>query len=475
MKKHNEAHIKGIRIRTFNAVIVALACVLYAFLVYATITESAKYSDLIKYTKDHIEMKDTAVTVQNASDFLTEQVRLYAQNMDLEYAEAYFEEVNVSKNRDKALEKLQNYHYDEILNSHMEAAVDASNKLMEREIYSMKLISDANGYEDKILPEEIREVSLTSADANLSSDKMIEKARIMVFDKSYQNEKEIINIHLANFTEGVVESADMNFKNGAEGMTRAIWMQRILIMLLVIMNIVTFVVIVKLVIKPLRQCVESVKAQTPFDIQGSYEFKYLSHVYNRMYQQKLEYSAKSALMKYNAEHDPLTGIRNRNVFERVTSLLKQNDTPLALLMMDVDLFKEINDKYGHETGDRVLKKVAHLLQENFRLRDYVFRIGGDEFAGLMMNVNEQHSYLINEKITKINEILANSEDGLPATSLSVGVAFSKSGYYDELYAHADQALYKMKKDGRCGCRFYENMNQKPKQQDGSGDKTADIN
>jgi len=236
-----------------------------------------------------------------------------------------------------------------------------------------------------------------------------------------------------------------------------------LTLLLVTMNIVTFVVIVSLVIRPLKECVDAIKAQTPFKIQGSYEFKYLSHVYNRMYQHKLEYTAKSALMKYNAEHDPLTGIRNRNVFERVTSLLKQNDTPLALLMMDVDWFKEINDEYGHEIGDKMLKKVAHLLQENFRLRDYVFRIGGDEFAGLMMNVNEQHRYLVNEKITKINEILSNPDDGLPSTSLSVGVAFSKKGYYDELYAHADQALYKMKKDGRGGCRFYDDEEELPKE------------
>ena len=105
-------------------------------------------------------------------------------------------------------------------------------------------------------------------------------------------------------------------------------------------------------------------------------------------------------------------------------------------------------------GDEVLKKIAHSLKTTFRSNDYCIRIGGDEFAMLLMDMQLSDQDLIRRKVTYLNGMLKNPDDNLPSTSLSIGVAFSEHGYRDDLYTQADSVLYEVKEHGRCGCAFY---------------------
>lgn len=102
--------------------------------------------------------------------------------------------------------------------------------------------------------------------------------------------------------------------------------------------------------------------------------------------------------------------------------------------------------------------MAKILKESFRTTDYPARIGGDEFAAILTNITEDMQSVIKRKITEMNEALLHPEDGLPPVSLSIGVAFSESGYAEELYKKADLALYQVKENGRCGCAFYQEEN-----------------
>lgn len=161
------------------------------------------------------------------------------------------------------------------------------------------------------------------------------------------------------------------------------------------------------------------------------------------------------VMKYRAEHDALTGILNRIGFDEMISRLKKEQFPLAFALVDVDSFKIINDTYGHEIGDKILVKVAQVLNSAFRSSDIVFRIGGDEFAILFNNITEKQKDFIIHKIQNINDLLQNPIDSLPPAALSVGVAYSSAGYRDELFNCADKALYEVKKCGKCGVFFYQ--------------------
>lgn len=143
---------------------------------------------------------------------------------------------------------------------------------------------------------------------------------------------------------------------------------------------------------------------------------------------------------------------NRRSFDQILSLYKKDRSSFALILADVDVFKQINDTCGHDTGDRILKRVAALLHTTFRSIDYVCRIGGDEFAVIMVDMSRELYYTITDKIAEINGLLAVPEDGLPAVSLSAGVAFSdENGFCGSLFRAADSALYTAKAHGRCGC------------------------
>ncbi len=161
------------------------------------------------------------------------------------------------------------------------------------------------------------------------------------------------------------------------------------------------------------------------------------------------------LIKEQAEHDALTGILNRGSFDLILKSLETSRKNFALILMDVDNFKTVNDTYGHAVGDIILKKVSKYLAEGFRSIDYVCRIGGDEFAVLMTNVTLDNSELIKDKIAKINDLLLNHTGILPKVSLSVGVAFlNRDNPSDSLFKDADRAMYHVKKNGRNGCHFY---------------------
>ena len=155
-----------------------------------------------------------------------------------------------------------------------------------------------------------------------------------------------------------------------------------------------------------------------------------------------------------AETDELTGLINRAGYDR---LLEEIDLPdTILLLVDTDRFKGINDHFGHDTGDRVLQKIANSLLANFRQDDCVCRIGGDEFAVLMRNTGTLENEKLHDKVRYINrELAASAADELPTVSVSVGVARgSDAGSWTELFKLADAALYQVKKAGGRGCRIH---------------------
>ncbi|MBR2895193.1 MAG: GGDEF domain-containing protein, partial [Oscillospiraceae bacterium] len=142
------------------------------------------------------------------------------------------------------------------------------------------------------------------------------------------------------------------------------------------------------------------------------------------------------------------------MFQQVSELLHESGVPLALVLMDVDKFKEVNDTYGHAGGDRVLIRVAKLLRDSLRESDYVFRIGGDEFAAILTNVKKEQLEAVRKKLLRVNEKLLQPEEECAAVSLSIGMAFSENGYREGLYEQADRALYCVKEHGRCDCMVY---------------------
>ena len=178
----------------------------------------------------------------------------------------------------------------------------------------------------------------------------------------------------------------------------------------------------------------------------------LAETYNRVYMENQE---TQKLIRHQAEHDALTGLLNRGSYEKLLRVHEADDRPFALILIDVDTFKSVNDTYGHAVGDAILKRVSDILTKAFRSIDYVCRIGGDEFAVIMVEMTSNLQYTILDKISAVNEELSREADGMPAVSLSVGVAFSdRENPGDDIFKDADKALYHVKENGRHGCHIY---------------------
>lgn len=180
----------------------------------------------------------------------------------------------------------------------------------------------------------------------------------------------------------------------------------------------------------------------------------LTVVWNIQEQKEHEIQLQSQVV-----YDPLTRSYNRGVgIDKINEILKENaDMTHAMLLIDMDNFKEINDTFGHIMGDRVLINVVRILKQHIRAEDIVCRLGGDEFVVFLMGIPRE---AIHRNITKLLEKLRieySEGDIVKNVSASIGIAIAPISGRDftALYEKADKALYEVKRNGRNAYKIYE--------------------
>ena len=165
-------------------------------------------------------------------------------------------------------------------------------------------------------------------------------------------------------------------------------------------------------------------------------------------------SNPSASVSYVATKDKLTGATSRQVFDWVfnkaqkTALRK--DWSLSMIVLDIDHFKLVNDKYGHQFGDQVLKSVSRLIKQKVRDVDVLCRWGGEEFLLLLENCDQQHAARVAETIREaVSEHKIRVKDDSISVTISAGVTeFQLGESMDDLIERCDHALYESKNKGR---------------------------
>lgn len=157
--------------------------------------------------------------------------------------------------------------------------------------------------------------------------------------------------------------------------------------------------------------------------------------------------------------DTLTGLKNRRALDHILTRLSSAQTDFALMHLDLDYFKAVNDTLGHAAGDHVLQQVARVMVQETREKDTVARVGGDEFVLILHDLDDKTRLksIARRMITRLEEPIAFGAD-ICRISASIGIALSNQRPDHEtvqLVSDADSALYEAKRAGRACFRFFE--------------------
>ena len=174
----------------------------------------------------------------------------------------------------------------------------------------------------------------------------------------------------------------------------------------------------------------------------------------------VEHSRQHSLVKEEARTDGLTGVANRYGLETIGQeiFLKalRNDSPLGILMVDIDFFKDVNDKKGHGFGDKVLISLAQAISQSLRVKDYLVRFGREEFVILLPETSPREALVVAERLRELIPRI-NVDDKETCPTISIGVFSGVPSPQDSLHEfihRADLALYEAKAAGRNRCRVW---------------------
>ena len=442
---------RGISVSRINIIMLISAFLISAVLFWAMGRTSILYDETHRLTRNLLTWRKDAYELQVASDYLTEQVRCFAVTGERQYLDNYFREAEVTRRRENALQTLQIEHTESEAITDLRDAMTQSENLMLKEYYAMRLAVEGYGYDLNEYPEVIQRVELSEEDIALKPEEQVYRASDYLFDDNYLLAKLRISNDMNSCLE-ILEN-EMNSKQNAvaAALKQQVAVEHVLTVILIGIMLAIVIVISRLVFKPLKKCVEIIRKEEEVPLKGAYEIRFLAKNYNLMYYTTKETENK---LNFDANHDKLTGLFNRRGYDFFLNNVDMETS--TLMIIDLDKFKSINDNYGHDTGDKAITKAAKIILNSFRSQDYVCRIGGDEFAVIMIRSDPSMKDLITRKVNMINEKLGKlDEDGVPAFSCSVGVAFGRVGLRtSELFKRADTALYNAKENGRNGVAFY---------------------
>lgn len=449
-----EKKSKGLSIKSMNAFFAIGTTIIAVALVISLFVITNKYRAVEKSSREVITLSNSANDLEVASDYLTEQVRLFAVTGEKAYYDNYFNEANVTKRRDNALKIIKdNFDNEDEAVTNLEKALNESNALMETEFHSFRLVIASFGYDVNEFTE-VKDYELSAEEIALSNSDKQTKAINLVFNNEYNESKEIIETNVKNSVKKVIEISNEILNDNDSSLITMMVLQQVMIAILIAFLIVSFLVIYFRVVLPLDHGVELILQGNDLKVEGVKEYRMLSKAYNVM---KEKNQSNRERLTYEVEHDNLTGLYNRHGYDSLYHNLNLEST--AYILIDVDNFKKINDKYGHAVGDKVLKKVGNVLRKHFRSDDYLCRIGGDEFAVLLSDCSPDVADQLAEKTKKLNLVLQTKDGELPPVSLSIGVAFgNEHDDTDSLFKKADKALYQTKRDGRNGVTVFGSEN-----------------
>lgn len=418
----------------FGVVLLCTACVN----LIVGIRMSDAYSKLEETTDKSMAFNQASEQFKEGSDVLTNSVRLYVNTGDIKHVQAYFEEANVTKNRDNALLAIKDYGYEET-QPLLDAAMDYSVGLMDLEYHAMKLASTAYGTDLSAYPV-VNDKELKAEELAYTTEQAKIAANNMVNDENYASIK-------ANIYAKADEAFNLvSAKNEEIHVALQAKVKKYVTVEVIATSIFTFLLLLAIfiighsILLPMSKAQKAVNTDDIMDdTYGLSEYTSLAGAYNKLLKRRETLEKE---LKRVANTDPLTGLPNRNAIADIIAACDEKVFEnIAILSLDVNQLKETNDTKGHKAGDELLCNSADCILDYFGndARNNCCRIGGDEFTAFLTGIEESD---VKAKIETFNRAQARY-----GVSIAVGYSYRKSGTVFDMramYEEADKRMYKSK-------------------------------
>ena len=440
---------KGIRVSILSGIFIVLGVLIMIASFWIINKTYNKYDDMMdSYQFSEVE-SDAALSFQSASNYLTNQARQFVVTGNIENANNYFDEKDNIKRRESALSVIENSHVLDIETNLLSDAMDLSETLVVYEIHAMKLTACASKLDLSQLPKEVADYELTKEELAYDDSQLQDLAIQLLFGNEYEEYKDRINWDVENAVTLIKEESGTKYREDESDLIVILNITTLLIFILFILLMLIFIFNTLLVVKPAKKFLDLLDKKEKLPEIGGYEFRSFAKKYNDIYRSNKK---NRELLREQGEVDELTGTLKAGTLELVRHNLAQCDDPMGIMMVDIDNFRSIKETSGYDMADKVVVKVANLFVSYFKSSDYIIRTSQDEFEVFLIRMQQADSKMLSERISKINQKLQDSTDGVVAASVSVGIAFSEKGYTTEVEQKADMALNYVKNNGRGGCK-----------------------
>ena len=432
---------RGIRLNHLNIVMICIGLVLATLMVVSMYSTTDSVKQIVSFTNSFLGNQQTGGMLREFAGKLSEQAMTFVQSGEVGPAKAYETQLNVINGQ------LEQYSPDAFVSAaagtEFDTAVQAFRGRLQTERIAMRMVAESMPKPMfEALPDFLKETELSEEDKALSEEARKGKAIGMLTSESYTGLEETIrdaidNSHKFSSQEGQ-KQADTTFTKVQHIMGN----QTVLVLLFLVVSVLALLLNRFLIISPIQKSVENLDKREPIPEKGSYEMRHLARVYNDVLKENQE---KTEKLTYTATHDALTGVYNRTEFDRYYRQIEKQQN-VGIIVADVDHFKQYNDDFGHDIGDRVLCTAVEAMKRHFRTVDHISRIGGDEFCIIMPRTGQKDAEKISEKIHEINKELSEEGGDLPPVTISTGVAFWDRPDPDgSLFKDADTVLLDLKK------------------------------
>lgn len=451
MEKTEAGNRQPFRLRSAIFSITILFIILFLMIFVNSSLVTRAYRQLSDSTEELQACTVAIAELESAANLSSEQAALYVRQHDPAYMTAY---ISIADSRlNPLLEDLRRYSGTPSADSALDAAAQALHVLQSQEANAMRIAAAAVGMDASRLVSAFPGLFHSGADVVFSPEQADTMAIELLHTAEYAQSHSDFRAGLEAFRAILFSDLNQAVQSRQSSALRLMGYQYACLSLLLTLTLFTCIFAIRRLLRPIENCVVCIRQGKPLPVTGVNELKVMARSYNAAYARN---NANQEKLRRLAEHDPMTGLLNQGFYSVLKTQLQGSRVKLGLLVIDVDCFKRINDTYGHEAGNQTLKKIATTLQRSVRPDDYVIRYGGDEFAVVLLNAVREDADRLEQMIARINESLWQPVDGLPPVSLSVGASFSENGFHEQLFQQADQAMYEVKRKGRCGFAVYQN-------------------